>query len=454
MTTNRQAPGTRILRDPSGTPSLHVRRARLRVVAGPDAGREVVLGGVSLTVGSDAACDLVVGDTSVSARHFGIAASEHGVALRDLGSTNGTFVDGYRVGLVYLNETATIEAGRTTLELSVGGEGDDVAIPLSRATNFGGLLGHSPSMRAAFAVLEAVSKTDVTVLVLGESGTGKELAARGIHERSPRHDGPFVVFDAGAASPTLVESQLFGHARGAFTGATDAREGCFEAAAGGTLVLDEIGELPPELQPKLLRALERKCVVRLGESAERACDVRLVACTNRNLEEEVRAGRFRQDLYFRLAVVTARLPALRERKEEVARLARHFAQAIAGDAAPEIPPSLVRMLEAHDWPGNVRELRNFVERWIALRDVPAEALLGPRAAPSKAAGAPAVDPGVDARVPYHDAKERFLERFEKAYLEQLLAAHGGNLSEAARVAGLSRQTCYRLMHKHGLGVSE
>jgi DNA-binding NtrC family response regulator len=213
-------------------------------------------------------------------------------------------------------------------------------------------------------------------------------------------------------------------------------------------VLDEIGELPFALQPKLLRALEQKRIVRLGESQERACDVRFVACTNKNLEEEARAGRFREDLYFRLNVVTVRLPPLRERKEEIARLARHFAQRFAGDAAPELPASVLRMLETHDWPGNARELRNFVERWIALPGSPASVLLSrPKAGrePSRPPGR-----GADASVPFHEAKDRCIDGFEREYLDALLAACEGNVSEAARVAGLSRQTCYRLMRKHGL----
>ena len=446
MTASKHAAGTRILRDPTGAPVQKVPRARLRVVAGPDAGREAELAGAALSVGTDPANDLVLTDPSVSARHFVLSPTEHGLALRDLGSTNGTLVDGYRAGQIYLHETTVIVAGETKLELApLDGE---LSIPLSRATNFGGLLGHSAGMRAAFAMMEAAAKTDATVLVLGESGTGKELAARAIHERSPRRDGPYVVFDASASTPTLIESQLFGHSRGAFTGATEAREGCFEAADGGTLVLDEIGELPLELQPKLLRALEQKRVVRLGESDERACDVRFVACTNKNLGEEARAGRFREDLYFRLHVVTVRLPPLRERKEEIARLVRHFAQRFAGDAAPELPASVLRMLEAHDWPGNARELRNFVERWIALPGSPASALLSGPSGGRRPSRPPASS--VDASVPYHEAKERCVEAFEREYLDALLAACEGNVSEAARVAGLSRQTCYRLMRKHGL----
>jgi pSer/pThr/pTyr-binding forkhead associated (FHA) protein len=246
MTSTRQAPGTRILQDPSGAPSLVVRRARLRIVGGPDLGREEELAGRSLSVGSDPGCDLVVRDPAVSARHFSLSATEHGILLRDLGSTNGTFVDGYRVGQITMNEGSSIVAGESRFELAM--DDGEVSLPLAKATNFGELRGHSPPMRALFAVLEQAAKSDATVLVLGESGTGKELAARGLHDRSARRDGPYVVFDAGAASATLVESQLFGHAKGAFTGATETREGCFEAADGGTLVLDEIGELPLALR--------------------------------------------------------------------------------------------------------------------------------------------------------------------------------------------------------------
>jgi DNA-binding NtrC family response regulator len=445
MNATRPTPGTRVLESPTGTPSLVVRRARLQIVGGPDAGREVELEGSSLSVGTDPGCDLVVGDPAVSARHFSLAPTEHGILLTDLGSTNGTFVDGYRAGRITLNDGSTISAGESRFEV-VAGDGE-VTLPMSKATNFGGLLGHSPAMRALFAVLEAAAKTDATVLILGESGTGKELAARALHERSARRDAPYVVFDAGAASATLVESQLFGHARGAFTGATDAHEGVFEAAEGGTLVLDEIGELPLALQPKLLRALEARTVTRLGETAERPVNVRIVACTNRNLDEEVRAGRFRADLFFRMSVVTVRIPPLRERKEEIPRLVRHFVAKLAGDAAPDVPASVLRMLEGHDWPGNVRELRNFVERMLALPGVAPSVALG-AASPATPGAAPGLSP--DLALGFHEAKRRATDEFEHAYLRRLVEVHGDNLSEAARVAGLSRQSCYRLLYKHGL----
>lgn len=423
---------------------MALRRAELAVEAGPDAGAAATLAKLSIRVGSDPDNDLVLHDEAVSAHHFELRATERGVLLEDLASTNGTFVDGNLVGRIYLRQSSRIAVGRTELRFALlRGE---VELPLSRSTNFGLLLGHTPAMRAAFAVLEGAARSTATVLVTGESGTGKELAARGIHERSKRSSGPYVVFDCGAAAPSLLEGQLFGHARGAFTGAVESRAGIFEAAQGGTLVLDEIGELPVELQPKLLRALETRSVQRIGETSPREVDVRFVACTNRNLEEEVRAGRFRQDLLYRLSVITVRLPPLRERKEEVPRLVRLFLSRLGGAEQQDLPLDVMRLLEAHDWPGNVRELRNFVERYLALPGADPAALL-PAGGRSEAAPALAL-PRTD--VPFHEAKERWTDLFERAYLGSLLEEHKGNVSAVARVAGLSRQTCYRLMLKHGL----
>ena len=441
------APGTRIIQSDQ-TSSLMMRRARLVVTQGPDAGKEIEIERTSPSVGTGIDNDLVLTDETVSARHFELIVGEVGVLLRDCGSRNGTFVNGLRVGSVYLNQTAEIVAGETRLEFSV--LADDVAIPVSRRTNFGELLGHSAVMRAAFAVLERAAQSDATVLVIGESGTGKEVAARALHNGSRRSDGPYQVFDCGAASATLIESQLFGHARGAFTGAVEARAGVFEEASGGTLVLDEIGELPLELQPKLLRALEPRSVQRLGEAKARSVDVRFVACTHRNLEEEVRKGSFRQDLYYRLSVITVRLPPLRERKEELPRLLRHFLAKVGVDASRELPPTLAALIQSYDWPGNVRELRNFAERYAALHDLDPHELLrsgGETAARSEQqARADASALGSS----FHDAKREWTERFEKDYLARLLALHRGNISEVARAAGISRQSCYRLMHKHGL----
>jgi len=437
---------TRIL-DIGGRQKLAIPRATLTVETGAGAGTATLIGG-SVRVGSDPTCDVVLDDPSVSAAHFELRPTELGVRLRDLGSTNGTHVDGRHVLDAYLGQTALVSAGESRLRFVV--ETGEELVDLSRATNFGSLLGHSANMRAAFALLEGAARTDATVLLLGETGTGKELAARGLHDGSARSGGPFIVFDCGAASPTLLEAQLFGHARGAFTGAAEAREGVFEAADGGTLVLDEIGEMPLEVQPKLLRALEARTVCRLGETKSRAVDVRFVASTHRNLLAEVSAGRFRQDLYYRLSVVTVRLPPLRERKEEVPRLLASFLAKLSKGSPPDLPPDVSVVLANHDWPGNVRELRNFAERFLALPSMPPRELIGQveDATPDGAPAAAGVR--IDLGSSFHDAKRDQNEEFERAYCEALLARYGDNISEAARVAGLSRQTCYRLMQKYGL----
>ncbi len=443
MKSEASAPGTRIL-ERAGAPALVHARGALEVLEGPDAGRAIAIEGSSVRVGSAPDNALVLADPTVSAHHFEIAVGEEGFRLRDLESTNGTLVAGLRCRDVLLSDGLELAIGRTRLRFSIAK--DEVEIPLSRRTSFGALLGHSPAMRAVFAILERAAKSDVTVLVHGESGTGKELAARALHQSSARRDGPYVIFDCGAAAPSLLESQLFGHARGAFTGAAEDRAGVFEGADGGTLVLDEIGELPLELQPKLLRAIEQRAVTRLGENEPRALDVRFVASTHRNLAEEVRAGRFREDLYFRLSVLAVRLPPLRERTEEIPRLVAAMLAQLGAEV--EIAPSTMHALQSHRWPGNVRELRNAVERMAVLADLGTSAWLPAEAATSESA--------VEARwdLPFHDAKARWTDAFERAYLERLLARHGDNVSEAARVAGLSRQTCYRLMHKHGLGPAE
>jgi DNA-binding NtrC family response regulator len=452
------AQGTRLLVRPDGARSLILRRARLELIAGAEHETERRLDRTTFRIGTSTENDWVLSDETVSARHLELIASEDGVLLRDLGSKNGTTVDGLRVREIYLDRACTIGLGSTEIAFSPGEE--ELEIPISRATNFGDLLGHSDAMRAVFAILEQAAKNDSTLLLVGESGTGKELAARGVHERSPRSGGSYVVFDCGAASPTLIESQLFGHAKGAFTGATEARGGVFEDADGGTIVLDEIGELPLELQPKLLRVLESRVVQRLGESKPRTVDVRVVASTNRNLEEEARAGRFRQDLFFRLNVIVVRMPPLRERKQEIARLLRHFLTRLAGDEASEPPRTVLALAEAYDWPGNVRELRNFAERWATLPAMATAALLPTNArehasnASETSAAQMAVTPTIEIERPFHDAKARWMDEFERVYLTRLLERHGGNISEVARVAQFSRQSCYRLLKKHGLGGEE
>jgi DNA-binding NtrC family response regulator len=297
-------------------------------------------------------------------------------------------------------------------------------------------------MQKLFAILERVSKADVSVLVEGESGTGKELVASQIARRSSRADGPFVVVDCSAITRTLMESELFGHAKGSFTGAERDRVGAFEAANGGTVFLDEIGELPLDMQPKLLRVLEAREVRRLGETKTRKVDVRVIAATNRKLEEEVNRSNFREDLYFRLSVVTVRVPPLRERSEDIDLLIRVFLESFdALDSMHLFTPEVIETLSRHSWPGNVRELRNYVERAVVFdaapppwRDEPPSASMPP---PSAAE--------IDVGVPFKIAKERVVDEFERRYLAALLEQTGGNLSSAARKAGIDRMYLHRLV---------
>ena len=268
----------------------------------------------------------------------------------------------------FVEHGTQIVLGAAPIVFEVTSEGAEVVLSGKRA--FGGLIGSSPSMREIFSLLERVAPTDFTVLIEGESGTGKELVAEAIHASSARAEGPLVVVDCSAIARDLIASELFGHTKGAFTGAAGARKGAFEAARGGTLFLDELGELPLDLQPKLLRALESREVKPVGANDTIKTDVRIVAATNRTLAHEVRAGSFREDLYYRFAVIRVALPPLRERPEDIEPLVEHFlrgARKLTGRESVEISYKTMDKLKRHKWPGNVRELKNFVERAVFAR---------------------------------------------------------------------------------------
>jgi DNA-binding NtrC family response regulator len=314
--------------------------------------------------------------------------------------------------------------------------------------HFGGLTGTGKSMRKMFAVLEKVAASDINCFIHGESGTGKELVATEIVQRGARADKPFVVVDCGAISPTLVESELFGHVRGAFTGADRDRVGAFEAADGGTVFLDEVGELPIAVQPKLLRALEQREVRRVGETKARKVNVRVISATNRDLEREVNKGTFREDLYFRLAVITVRVPPLRDRIEDLPHLIRAFlAQMSAEDSEHLFGPDVVEELARLQWQGNVRELRNYVERSVVLQTTRLS-MLPPPPMSSASAVAPRPPTEVDVNIPYKVAKEQLVDAFERAYVKAVLDACGGNLTKAAKHAGIDRMYLHRLVQKH------
>ncbi len=407
-----------------------------------------------IRIGSHPSNDVVLVDEAVSRLHVEIKSDALGFRLRDLGSTNGTFVGGVRVNDGYLSPGARIVVGRTQIIFSPLPE--NVDLPLYPADRFGPLVGRSSAMRALFATIERAANSEATMLLHGESGTGKELVAEAIHQASPRRRGPFVVFDCSAVSPNLIESELFGHEKGAFTGAEQRRRGVLEEAAGGTVFMDEIGELPLELQPKLLRVLESRRIRAVGSNRTVPLDVRFVAATHRDLAQEVNQGSFREDLYYRLAVVRVTIPPLRERKEDIPLLVEHLTgQIFAGQ--PERAKSMLRAmrpeqwqkLAGHSWRGNVRELRNTVERAVALsrgEDISLEPQsLGVHpATPIAASG----KPPVDLERPFKEQKKALIEAFERAYLLGILEAHDGNISRAAQAANLERMYFKRLLSRY------
>jgi DNA-binding NtrC family response regulator len=420
---------------------------RLRVATMGGAEQAVDVDRPELRVGTHPSCDLVLADEAVSRLHFEIRVEPDGYRLVDLGSRNGTFVDGFRARDLHLRPTAAIAAGRTRLLF----EPRDVELEVeaSDRDGFGALLGQSPPMRALFAVLERVAPSHVPVLVEGETGTGKELVARSLHENGTRAGKPFVVLDCAAIPGNLMPSLLFGHVRGAFTGADEDRAGAFEEADGGTLFLDELGELPSDLQPRLLRAVETLTVTPIGSSEERRVDVRLVAATNRDLAAEVNRGAFRADLYHRLAVVRVTVPPLRDRPDDVRMLAERFVRQrhdpASGDRAiAAVPADVWRRLEQNDWRGNVRQLKNAIEAALALWD-PGEPLdLLPRAAaaPSHSTRPP------DLERAFLEQRAEVLARFESTYVQSMLERHGGNVSRAAQAAGLDRAYFGRILRRH------
>ena len=427
-----------------------VRAAQLLVVDGPDRGLELELPAAGVVIGTDPTCDVVLADPFVSRRHCTIAPVAQGFQIADLGSKNGTLIDGVAVGKVVAPAGAALRIGKTLVQLMPADE--VVAIPPSASDQFGGLYGGSVAMRQVFSILERAAKTAAPVLFLGESGTGKELMARGVHDASPRKRGPFVVFDCGASTETLIESDLFGHTKGAFTGAASDRLGAFAAAHGGTLFLDEIGDLPVGLQPKLLRMLEAGEVTPLGSRKSEQYDVRIVAATHRDVFGEVARGGFRGDLYYRLAVVEVHVPPLRRRIDDLARLVAMFlTRAGATPLAAQVGGAALERLERYHWPGNVRELRNVITRAVALAGPDDDFQSLPFVLrPTSAAPETAAPAAFKADQPFHAAKDALVARFEREYLADLVERAGGNLSQAARIAGLERKFLYKLLERAGL----
>ena len=432
--TTRVDPGRRALRVPA---------VDLVVVDGADRGSRVVVRGGAAKIGSAGGNDLRLADPTVSRVHCEIRVRGDAVVLRDHGSTNGTYAGGVRVRDADVPAGTLLRVGNTVVRIDVGSE--PAFVEISPRTSFGELVGAGVEMRRVYAVLERIASTDATLLVQGETGTGKDVVARSLHAASRRAGGPFVPIDCGAIPESLIESELFGHVRGAFSGATADRKGVFEEADGGVLFLDEIGEMPLSLQPKLLRAIETRSVRRVGSNVACPANVRIVAATNRDLARCVNAGTFREDLYYRLAVVEVALPPLRARAEDIPALAQRFFARLSPEGGA-LPEDFLRMLAARSWPGNVRELRNFIERSVSLGFVaPTAAATSSRVAPR-----PDMESLVPLHLPLKEARNTWIESFEEIYLRAMLRKTGGNVTRAAELAGVSRRFLQRLAARLGI----
>ena len=445
--------------------SRELHKAKLVVVDGPAEGEEFTLDRSSTYVGRSAVNDITIKeDQSISATHFEIKAEEDGFILRDAGSTNGTNLGGCLIKEVYLAPNITFRAGNTTFKLEPLDE--VVEIPLSKDEHFEGVIGRSPAMREVFATLKKVAPSELTCLIEGDTGTGKERVARAIHDASRRKDEPYVVLDCSAIPKDLMESYVFGHEKGAFTGAVDQKPGAFEQAEGGTLFMDEIGELDISLQPKLLRVLENREFKRVGGTEKLKSDVRVIAATNRDLRQQVNEDRFREDLYFRLSVIEIELPPLSGRRDDIPLLVEHFLDDVA-EKRPDKPrmrltADAMDMLMNYSWPGNVRELQNVIRRAANLAsgrsiERPDLQLSGDMASAVPAAGEETerLDEDharltVDLTREFKDAKQQLLDGFEREYLSRMYEKFDQNISRASENAGLTRYHFRELLKKHDL----
>ena len=436
---------------------LRHRSFQLRVVSGPNEGAVAASVGRELSVGTAPGNHLVLTDPLVSRHHLVVRWGNRGYWARDIGSTNGTKIGDHVIQAAALHDGSQLAVGNTRLVFELLEQ--EISEPLSKEQHWGAVLGESPAMRRLFALLPRIAQSDATLLIEGETGTGKSVLAQAIHDASPRASSPFVVVDCSAIPPTLIESVLFGHDKRSFTGAHTARAGAFESAAGGTVFLDEIGELPLELQPKLLRVLESRQVQRIGRVDSIPLDVRVIAATNRDLREMVNRGTCRADLYYRLKVVTIEMPPLRERRTDIPGLVAHFWAQLSNGGEP--PAEVLSAFSKLDWMGNVRELKNAVERAVVLGDTAppeplfVDSLAGRGATPPHARGSVpglAVPPleglTFDPSVPFRDAKNQAIARWERWYIRELLAHTNGNLSQAARIVQSDRSYLRKLVRRY------
>ncbi|MCP4606108.1 MAG: sigma 54-dependent Fis family transcriptional regulator [Proteobacteria bacterium] len=433
------------------TEALHTRATRVRlqkmslvISRGPDAGKRVPIKNDHFVVGKDRECELCFSDPTVSRRHFEIIKQSGSFVVRDLESTNGTAIDGTRIKEAFLSPGSRISAGNIELIFQPVYEtpGNDV----QECEQFGSLVAANPAMKSILGLLRRTASLGPTVLLRGETGVGKSALARAIHDEGPRSKAPFVVFDCASVAPTLIESELFGAEKGAYTGAIKSRPGACEQAQGGTLFLDEIEDLPKELQSKLLRLLDEKEVRRLGSTKPRKLDVNLIAASKTDLNRAAQAGEFRQDLYYRIAVIDIEIPSLRDRREDIPLLCDHFLKDSRGSHAwSRLTPALKEELEMYLWPGNLRELRNVLMRLQCI---------GPDGLFSSNDGVNEESPNqplsFNLNRPFKEAKEKLIDTFESEYLQRLLDRSEGRIAPAAREAGLNRKYFYDLLRKHGL----
>jgi transcriptional regulator with PAS, ATPase and Fis domain len=423
----------------SAVQTVDVFAFQLSVQHGQDVGRVCDVNAGRARIGAAPGSDLRLADKAVSRIHCELFMTKEGLRVRDCGSKNGTWLNGVQVVEAMVGHGALLTVGATGLRITYASTPGQLQI--SAHDTFGSLVGTSVEMRRIYTILERVAPTERTVLIQGETGTGKELVARAIHEASNRSKASFVTIDCSALSESLIESELFGHAKGAFTGAERERAGLFEQANGGTLFLDEIGELPLSLQPRLLRALESREIRRVGGNRSEPIDVRVVAATHRRLEQAVNEGRFREDLYYRLAVVELHVPPLRSRAEDIPLLAAAFYERFSDGAT--MPPEWTQLLMQRSWPGNVRELRNFVERSLVLgisHDASGNSLPGAIVGSEQKGAANDL-----LQLPLKEARVAWGERFELEYLLMLMQRADGNVTRAAELAGINRRTLQRML---------
>jgi transcriptional regulator with GAF, ATPase, and Fis domain len=442
---------------------LQVETCSIKIIKGLQAGEQFQFSKDVIRVGAHPRCDIQINDGTVSRFHCEIHRNQDGYRLIDDSSTNGTYVGELRVRDIFLMPNLAFQIGNTTLNFSP--QIEEINVEESKLSQLGPLIGASRQMRNTYTLIQRLAPSDLSVIVQGETGTGKELVAQAIHELSHRSKKTLVVFDCSAVPEHLIESELFGHEKGAFSGAVRTHAGLFEQADGGTLFLDELGELPINLQPKLLRALESGVIRRVGAEKTIRVDVRVISATNRDLAAMVKEGKFRQDLFYRLAKVIIHLPPLNTRKGDAILIAQHFLMKLNKQNEGRrfikgITPNALHQLEAWEWPGNVRELRNIIERAYTFADremIHSADLVDHLNTNQFDEMSLNEDVALNLDIPescsLKEAKERIIESFERDYLQQLLSKHNNNISAVSRDAGIDRRHVYRLMKKYEMQTS-